>query len=635
MNCKKTYISVGLMLYGLSILAQRVNSEKKQDTINSLNEVTVFGKILAKENEIKGQKVVVLPNYAVVRNATNPTETLRFNSPIALRDFGNGGISTARFRGTSPTNTAVLWNGIPINSAGNGLTDFNTIALNTTDEVKIVSGGASVLYGTGAIGGVVLLNDDLKFSKHQNFQLFSQYGSFNTSSNYVKANLGDSKWALKIAGAYNSSDNDYEYIDGRFVDENGGSLFNENGNYKNYNLDVSLGYKVSNNNKIYLYSQVYESDRSFSAGIPNPSAGRERNQDFSQRNLLKWDTNFGKFNQSVKLAHLALDYTYFNNQFSSTSDFSETQNTFFDYHVKYNLSQKLQLSYLLNANFSSIETNFISRKNRRAIAMVGLLHYQPFKNTATTLSFRNEENTDFNVPLALNFGVEQQLLSFIKLKGNYSTNFRTPTFNEQFWPRVGNPDLLPEVSKQFELGFQIQKENLNFQASYFNIQIDDKILWLPSSGSNLWKPRNIKNTSNKGVEVSGVYSFQLLTNHVIKLSTNYTYTMAKNLENNRRLPFAPEHLWNFNVDYTYQRLNMFFQGLQQSRSFTTEDSVKFFSLDPAEVYNVGVNIDIVKTETQQLTMGAKINNVTNSLYYFTNLRPNPGRNYSIQINYKF
>lgn len=635
MNVIKTYISVGLMLYGFSIAAQKEVSQKEIDSISTLREVTVFGKTADLSKEVKGQKVVKLPEYAVVRNSNNPTETLRFNSPIALRDFGNGGVSTARFRGTSPTNTSVLWNGIPINSSGNGLTDFNAIALNTSDEVKIVSGGASVLYGTGAIGGVVLLKDELKFTNHQDYQLFSRYGSFNTSSNFVKANLGADKWALKIGAGYNSSDNDYVYIDSRFVDEDGNELFNENGDYKNYNFDVSLGYKFSNANKIYFYSQVYESDRSFSAGIPNPSSGRERNQDFSQRNLLKWDTNFGKFNQTLKLAYLTQNYKYFNNRFINDFSFSESQNVIADYYLKYQLSNKIQLSYLLNANFSSIETNQITKKNRRAIAMVGLLNYKPFKKTAILLSARNEKNTDFKVPVALNFGVEHQILSHLKLKGNYSKNFRTPTFNEQFWPIVGNPNLLPEVSNQFEIGTHVQWKNLEVQASYFNIQIEDKIIWLPSSGSNLWKPSNVSNTSNVGFEVSASYALTLFKQHVVKANTNFTYTQATNEKTNNRLPFTPVGFWNFNIDYTFKRFNVFIQGLQQSRSFTTEDTINFLSIDPAEVYNTGVSITVLKKQKQQLVLGGQINNVTNSLYYFTNLRPNPGRNYSIHINYEF
>jgi len=416
MNRITAYILVGVLLYGLQLNAQQKRLFiKKKDTITSLNEVKIVGTKLSKEKEIKGQKIVELAEYAVIRNSTNPTETLRFNSPIALRDYGNGGISTARFRGTSPTNTAVLWNGIPINNSGNGLTDFNALSINTTDEIKIVSGGASVLYGTGAIGGVVLLKDAVNFTKHRDYQLFSRYGSFNTTSNFVKANLGESKWALKIGGSYNNSDNDYEYIDTRFKDENGNILKNENGSYKNYNINTSLGYKFSNVNKLYLFSTLYEGDRLFSAGIPNPSSGKERNQDFSQNNLLQWNTSFLKFNQVLKLAYLKQDYKYFNNKFFNQFSFAETTNTYLDYHLKYDLSDKIQISYLLNLNFSTIETNQISKKNRRSIAMVGLLNYQPFEKTDILLSFRNEENTDFNVPLA----IIQEILEYQPLMNNF------------------------------------------------------------------------------------------------------------------------------------------------------------------------------------------------------------------------
>jgi len=640
MDWIKTYILAGVMLYSVNIFAQinTISTEKKvaeNDSITKLNEVRVKGVGFLKEKEIKGQKIVELTSRDIVRNSTNPTEVLRFNSPIAFRDYGNGGISTARFRGTSPTNTSVLWNGIPINNSGNGLTDFNALSINTIDEIKIVSGGASVLYGTGAIGGVVILKDKIIFEKHKDFQLFSQYGSFNTFSNFFKANLSEGKWGLKVSGSYNSSNNDYEYIDTRFKDENNNELKNENANYENYSFNTSFGYKFSNINKLYYFSSLYDGDRLFSAGIPNPSAGKERNQDFSLRNLLKWDVSFGKFNQTIKIGYLIQDYKYFNNRSFNQFSFANTKNIYVNYNLKYNISNKLQISYLLTANFSSIVTDKISEKNRRSIAMVGLLNYKPLKKTDILLSFSNEENTDFNVPVAVNIGIEQQIISSIKLKGNYSKNFRTPTFNELFWPVAGNKNLLPETSNQLELGIEAIWKGLNFQTSLFDIQIDDKILWLPTAGSILWKPKNVKNTRNSGVEMTLDYTFSIFRNHQIKIKTNYTYTLAKNLETDRRLPYAPLKFWNFNLDYNYKWFNIFIQGLQQSRSFTTEDMNEFFSINPVKVYNTGINIQVLKKEKHNIIVGGKINNITNSLYYFTNLRPNPGRNYSININYKF
>lgn len=639
MNRIKTCILVGVLLYSVNLLAQTttISKEKKgvkKDSITELNKVSIRTKSDL-EKKTTGQKTTLLGTAEIIRNPINFTETLRYNSPIAFRDYGNGGASSARFRGTSATNTSVLWNGIPINAVGNGQTDFNAISASTTDEIKIVSGGSSASYGSGAIGGVVLLSDNLSFSKHQDFQLFSSYGSYNTSSNFGKANIGIGKWAFKIAGSYNKSDNDYEFLDTRFRDENDNLLKNENANYDNYAVDISLGYKFSNINKLYFYSTKYEGDRLFSAGIPNPSSGSERNQDFNQRNLLKWNLSFSKFDQSLKVAYLTQEYRYFNNRFTDQFSFGKSANWFLDYNLKYTFSEKLNISSFVTYENILGSTDQISNKRRKSIAFGINTNYTPFKTTLIAVSVRGEDNSDFSVPVSLNLGVAQQVIEGFKLKANFSKNYRVPTYNELFWPILGNKDLVPEKTKQFEIGGDLSWKELKITATYFYINIKDKILWFPSGFSNLWRPRNIDKTLNQGVEIATEFKKIVLEHHFFKLRLNYTQTLAKNLETDKRLPFVPQRILNFNFDYNYKRLNLFAQGLYQSKVFTSANFVNNESIEAFDIYNLGLNYKLLNQSKHKITIGFKVNNWFNKLYYFTTFRPNPGRNYQININYKF
>ena len=191
-----------LILLGTAFIGFAQNDSISQ---NKLENVTVVGKRKLKKVAL-GTKSMDLSTDELVKNPTNFTSLLRYTSPIVFRDYGYGGVSTARFRGTSATNTLVLWNGIPINAVGTGQTDFNSLSANISDNVTINSGGGSVEFGSGAIGGTINLVDDLYFKKHQNFHLFSSYGSFKTSSNFFTAHAGDDKWAVKLASTYNVSE---------------------------------------------------------------------------------------------------------------------------------------------------------------------------------------------------------------------------------------------------------------------------------------------------------------------------------------------------------------------------------------------------------------------------------------------
>lgn len=606
----------------------------QNDSINCLEKVHLSA-ITNKKQQNLGLKKVELSIEQVVRNPTNFTELLRYNSPISFRDYGNGGASSARFRGTSATNTLVLWNGIGINAIGNGQVDFNAISASTTDQIVVRSGGGSVQYGSGAIGGIVQLNDVLSFKKHQDYDLFSSYGSFNTTSNFFKANLGTGKWAIKLSSTYNSSDNDYEFIDTRYKDENGNALKNINGDYKNYGIDFSLGYQFSSLNKLYFYTTKYYGDRFFSDGLPNPSAGTERNEDFNQRNLLKWDLSFHGFQQTLNLAYLTQEFRYYNDKNAIDYSFGKSQKTLLNYDLSYRFSNALKIKYLMAYESIVGATNEIDSRNRNSLSVAGSLLYLPTNNLTMSFDIRNEHNSDFSVPLAISLSAEQRLNKMITLKTNLSTNYRVPTYNELYWPVVGDPDLKSEKSKQLELGGDLNVSQLYISATYFYIDIDDKIIWLPTGGTNLWRPKNIKNVVNQGFETSLSYKLLFAKQKELLFTGNYTFTHAVNTESDTNLPFVPHHLLNYNLDYTYQKLNLYIQGLHQSKVYTTEDSVGFYSIDALSVFNLGGNYTLLKNNNHKVVLGVKINNIANDVYYFTNLRPMPGRNYAVNIHYKF
>jgi len=656
MNWIKTYILVGCILCGVNLAAQKktISKEKKveeKDSIKKLKEIFLTTAKSA-EQKVKGQKKISLGVEEVIRNPTNFTETLRFNSPIAFRDYGNGGVSTASFRGTSATNTTVLWNGISINAIGNGQTDFNALSVQTTDEIEIVSGGSSALYGSGAIGGAILLKNKVDFKKETSTQLFTSYGSFNTSSNFLKFKRSNNKWSLNIGLSYNRSDNDYEYLDTRFRDEDDNLLVNENAAYDNYSVDANLGYRLNNKNKLYFYSSLYEGDRLFSAGIPNPSSGSERNQDFSVRNLLKWESSFNKFSQLIKIAYLEQVYRYSNDRIGKGQiNFGKSITKYFEYNLNYDFSKKVAFNSKLTYENIIGFTDLIAKRTRKIASANGFLNYRPIENLLIATTIRVENNSDFDVPVAASLAFEQQVNNWFALKANISNNYRVPTYNELFWPTLGNKNLVPETTKQIDIGGILKTDLFELSGTYYYYDIKDKIIWLPVSAISIedlqeiplivnsinpWRPFNIDNVIHNGVELNIKFNYQLNKNHAVKWVNNYTFSNTKNTKTNKRLPYVPLHLFNFNLDYTYQnKYNLYLQGIYQSEVFITADIIKERVLEGFTIFNLGANITLFSKESQKLILGGKVNNVFNSLYYFVNYRPNPGRNLAININYKF
>jgi vitamin B12 transporter len=171
------YITLLSLLLLCGSLAQ---AQKSTDSIQRLDEVVLSDVKLKRYS--RGYKITTLNDSILRKNATSLTDVLRFNSNIYFKENGYGMVSSASFRGTNASQTAVVWNGININSQLNGQVDFNTISSSNYSDISIRSGGGSVQYGSGAIGGTVHLSNDLDFSNHFTNRLRVGYGSFKTKN---------------------------------------------------------------------------------------------------------------------------------------------------------------------------------------------------------------------------------------------------------------------------------------------------------------------------------------------------------------------------------------------------------------------------------------------------------------------
>ena len=150
----KNWCSLLLLLLNYVVVAQ-------VDTITRLQTVYVADNTLKKFSN--SQRVFVLNDSIIAKNQLSLTSLLNFNSPIYFKENGLGMVSSPSFRGTTAQQTAVIWNGININSQLNGQTDFNVISTSNYNTIAVRSGGGSVIYGSSAIGGSVHLNNELEF----------------------------------------------------------------------------------------------------------------------------------------------------------------------------------------------------------------------------------------------------------------------------------------------------------------------------------------------------------------------------------------------------------------------------------------------------------------------------------------
>jgi len=610
------------------LLAGQVCMAQNDSLVNPLGEVVVVADSYNKENSI-GYKVQRLNDSVLLANQKSFTELLRYNTTIYLREYGAGGTSTARFRGTSASNTSVVWNGININSVNNGQTGFNSLSVNLLDNIVIRSGGGSIKYGSGAVGGTIHLNNTLSFENHFSNQIISGVGSYQTFQNLYKLSYGTPNFTIKFGAEMNQSNNDYPWL--------GTSFDNENGAYENVNLNLNAGLKVSNASTLSLYLSTYEATRHFSGELPNPSLAKEKYKDFNQRGLLVYTYRFGKLKQDLKAAYLTQEYNYYADKNVDNFDYGASKTYLLNYDLSYKLTSTIKLESL--SEYTSVfgETNKIQEHNRRQFSQ-SLILTQDFSNDISyNIKVRKDFNSDYEIPLIAAFGIEFPILGAIRGRMNASKNYRVPSYNDLYWPGQGNAELIPETAKQLSTGVILTTKQTVVEMDLYIIHTQDKISWVPGGDPErpgVWVPINIDAVKNKGIEFSGQQQFYF-NKSTIDVKASYAYVLAKDVATDKFLIFTPKHSFNTNLGWSYKRWESFYQFVYTGKVYTSEDNIDLFSISSFDVSNIGVNYIVFSKKTAQLQMGLKVNNLYNEVYQTSARRPMPNRNFNIQINYKF
>lgn len=611
MTAKKLFLFL-VLLMGEVIFAQ-------QDSIVRLSEVTVSDVLLQKFS--RTQSVKVLNDSVIAKNAASLTRLLQYNSSIYFKENGFGMVSSPSFRGTTSQQTAVIWNGLNINSQLNGQTDFNTITTANFDEISIRAGGGSAIYGSSAIGGSVHLSNDLRFRDEFSNTVDASFGSFNTLGINYKLKASTEIVSAQLGVSRNSSHNDYEFLDTS-------GKHNENGQYDNTSVNAVFGYKLNNRHFLKLYSQLFESERHFSGTITSKS--KSKYQDLNSRNLLEWDALLGKWTSKLKAAFLSERYKYFENAQSVNFEMGQAETVIGKYDLGYHFNAGMDANVVVEYSKTKGFGKQIGENQRNVAAFSMLFKHEPLRWLGYEWSARKEFTDNYQTPFLFAFGTHIDLFKSYSLLLNVSRNFRVPMFNDLYWQQLGNANLNPESSWQAEVGQRFKWRNLLLSATVYHIALSDMIQWMPDAHSGNWTPSNVARVRSSGAELALHYKFRI-GHHSIDWDSSYAYTISKDAETDKQLIYVPYHKFNGGLAYSYKKLSANYQYLFNGYVFTSSDNA--YLLKEYQVSNLSIDYDFGTTAKYQC--GFRILNLYDESYQSVANRPMPGRNYSVHLTFKF
>lgn len=607
-------IKIGFLLL-FTLLSTLVVAQ--QDTISKIRTVFIADNTLKKF--ANAQRITTINDSMIAKNQPSLTSLLNFNSSIYFKENGLGMVSSPSFRGTTAQQTAVIWNGININSQLNGQTDFNLITTTNFNSINIRSGGGSVIYGSSAIGGSIHLNNEFQFINLVQSNLQFSAGSFSTMGLNYKLKVATSKFASDFSFFRSSSANNYPYLNT--------TLINQNGAFHNSSFNFNVALKVNNFNQIKLYSQIANSNRDLSGTL---TVNTKSNYiDFNLRTMMEWVSVQNKFTSTTKLAYLQENYRYYEDKNDDIYSDGKASNAIFRYDFSYKPTSKIIISTIADFTKTVGSGSSIAQNQRSVLSNILLFKHQVFNKLSYEVGVRKETNATYLSPLLYSFGINFIPVAFYALRVNGSKNFRIPTFNDLYWQGQGNANLQPETSHQAEIGNDFFYKGFSLSTTVFFIDIDNMIQWVPNAAGS-WAPNNVKKVQSTGVETALGFE-KKYKNHTLILNANYAFTASQDKVLQKQNIYVPFHKAAASGAYYFKNMGFTYQFLYNGKVFTSSDN-EFF-LKSYKISNLALNYSIGHKQFAKITF--QINNIFNQNYQNVAVRPMPGRNYNFILNLKF
>jgi outer membrane receptor for ferrienterochelin and colicins len=598
-----------------------LNLEAKEDAGYStdLERIVVTASKLEQMYKRSTQNISIITGKEVASmGAIEIPEILDLLPAVDILEYGSlGQTRSVHTRGASSSQVITLIDGRPINTARDGVADFNQIPLSNIERIEVLRGPASNIYGANAVGGVINVITK-SGGKKPKTSLLTKFGTFSTKS--VALAHGSKFHALDYFLTY-----DYLATHGH----------RDNSDYLNHNINTKLGYDFNDTNRITVSSGFCH----YRLGTPG------------QANFIDLDDRLDTYKK-----YLDLNYSgkFFQGQdillkFYENVDRMEFWETF-NPAVKDTHQTKL---YAGEAQISQVFFEIFRTALGTTLQENRLNSSNSAKHSFNVKSFYFESETDFLKRGSLKFGGRWDdysnfgdrispsisfhfwLFNTVKLHALAAKSFRAPTFNDLYWPREdwgifggveGNSSLTSEKAISYESGVSTYLfGKFKTDVTLFKTKFDDLIEWTVDN-SWWWRPQNLSSATIQGLEIES----ELIDKEHLKANLNYTYLESKDRATQKWLIYRPRHMYKLDIMCKpMRRLEVGMNAIYKTKRFTNAantDILKHYAL-----FNLSSSFKV--NDTAQVLF--EIKNVFDRVYQEQREYPLAGRSFYGGIKLEF
>jgi iron complex outermembrane receptor protein len=564
-------------------------------------------------------------------------------SSVDIRGFGQTGVS----------NVVVMVDGFRLNSPDLAGPDFSSVPLDQIERIEIVRGGGSVLYGDGAVGGVINIITK-KGPKKSEARILTSYGSYDAFEGATS--LGGQFQGLRAN------------LDASYYDSDG---YRDNGGLRKRDGSAKLSYDVNDRLSLSWGASYHEDKQGFPGGVPLEDVDSKGKRKESSSPNDFGETTDKRVSAAMEAQAGPLGVLRFNSGYRwRDNDFiigytpllskGEQTDTIDEDTWSFNLVLTKPYEFLgrkhkLLLGTDYYQTDYVTErigqrtKKDSDINDLGpyvMNEWRLLKPLTFTLGYRysiydgtirtsrlvrsggdvkwerSGKSDEKWKNQAFETGIVYELASAATLFASYASSFRTPNVDEL---ALSEGDLKPQEGKHIDVGLRgFVGDLLEFSLTLFQIDIKDEIFFDSINQVN----RNFDDdTRRRGIETE-VKCYPI---DILYLWANYTYMQAKFQEQDTDVPLVPRHKASFGMEWTIvQPLRLALTGTWVGSRFDGNDETneEFKKLDGYKVF------DAKLTYTRgPLRVFGGVNNIFDELYStlaFSEIYyPMPTRNYYV------
>lgn len=565
-----------------------------------------------------------------IANTSNPallTQNLQHSAQF-FKEYGTSGSATISKRGADATQTQVLWNGLPINHPMLGMMDFNSISAFGMDELVLIEGGNSAMYGSGSVGGTVMMNNRIHYKSPLKVAGNVQYNTMRNAQSGVNISKGWAHSYVNLASSWLNRNNNFLFFDP--VQQTHRESFNSQIEHQNIRLVAAHTYK---SHQVKMISEIGRVNRGlgFLYGSELPLGSQS---DLHARNLFQYDFHQKNLSFSQKIGHTSDRLVYIPNL--QGGDTSRASMTFWQSEI-YQQTRFGRFLFGLDYQVQTGKSRFYENSQQRILPAVFSAWKGNFSRMYYVLNARYEFHEDV---LTGGFGTKTALNETVTFKTDVHRSFRRPTLNDLYWSVPLRKSLLPELGWGSEAGLvwtsqKTEKTEYQLEFTPFYRILNNPLIWLPQGA--FWAVQNLYFGQYYGIQIHAHAEHSLGKQRWrIKEDFEWVRTQVKAESNDEFFQqiFVPDVMSSTTLQWESQRWSSQLNWQKVGNRYTATDNSQYLPM-----YHI-ISFDLTYKSILGKRSGAKIidwtigiDNALNAAYQNMPGRPMPPRNFYIKCQW--